>query len=218
MQPLKLEMKKKSSYMWLSKPERNKLITRKGNLYMMTRNVNLPSFTRIQYVMTRTVKKPQMSICGQWSQQKNQVICSQWPDQEIRSQLNQPVTRNCCEKNCQATRCYKENNLVFDDRNCQSTQYDHMQTAMKSSNMQLPKPAVPYKYTRLCSNKNCQSTRCFKKKYPVRQFVMTRTVNLPNICIKMRNVLWNLVKLIFFLYVVSAKDCLQIDGDTAWNS
>ena len=34
----------------------------------------------------------------------------------------------------------------------------------KSSNMQLPKPAVPYKYTRLCSDKNCQSARCYQEK------------------------------------------------------
>ena len=34
--------------------------------------------------------------------------------------------------------------------------------------MQLPKPAVPYRYTRLCSDMNCQSTRCVKKKCPVR--------------------------------------------------
>ena len=54
------------------------------------------------------------------------------------------------------------------DKNCQTTQCVHMCTAMKSSNMWLPKPAVPYKYIRLCSDKNCQSTRCYRKKSPAR--------------------------------------------------
>ena len=37
-----------------------------------------------------------------------------------------------------------------------------------SMDMQLPKPAVLYNYKRLCSGKNCQSTRCYKKKSSVR--------------------------------------------------
>ena len=45
------------------------------------------------------------------------------------------------DKNCQSTVC--------SDINCQSTQCVHMWTAMKSSNMWLPRPAVPYKHKRL---------------------------------------------------------------------
>ena len=40
----------------------------------------------------------------------------------------------------------------------------HMQSVTKTHDMQLPKPA----FTRLCSDKNFRSTRCFKKKSPVR--------------------------------------------------
>ena len=33
----------------------------------------------------------------------------------------------------------------------------------------LTKPAAPYQYTRLCNDKNCQSTRCYKNKNPMKQ-------------------------------------------------
>ena len=63
---------------------------------------------------------------------------------------------------------YKKKKSVYDDKNCQSTQGVHMHTAMQPSNMQLPKPATPSSCKKLCSYKNCQSTRFYKKKCPVR--------------------------------------------------
>ena len=43
-----------------------------------------------------------------------------------------------------------------------------MQLVTNTDNVQLPKPALLYKYRRLYSDKNCQSTRCYKKKSAVR--------------------------------------------------
>ena len=65
--------------------------------YAVTRTVNLQSATRNRIkwnlcVLTRTIKKLKISICGQWSQQWKQIRCSQWPDQIIRRQLNRNVT------------------------------------------------------------------------------------------------------------------------------
>ena len=64
------------------------------------------------------------------------------------------------EKNCQSSLC--------SEKKCQETQSINKQPVKTSVDMQLPKPAVPYKYTRLCSDKNCQSTRCYKIKSPKR--------------------------------------------------
>ena len=53
------------------------------------------------------------------------------------------------------------------NKNCQEN--INMQPVMPEiMNVQLPKPAVLYKYRRLCSDKNCQSTRCYKKKSAMR--------------------------------------------------
>ena len=46
------------------------------------------------------------------------------------------------------------------DRNCQTSV---MQPVKSQQEMQLPKPAVPYEYRRLCKDQTCQSTRCYKK-------------------------------------------------------
>ena len=51
-----------------------------------------------------------------------------------------------------------------DDKNCQGNQNINMWPVKPEMDMWLPKPAI----TRLCSDKNCQSTRCFKKRCPVR--------------------------------------------------
>ena len=82
----------------------------------------------------------------------------------------QQITAQEDDKNCQVTRCNKKKNQLKQvksmcfDRNCQV----NMRPVKPEIDMQLPKPAIPYKYKRLCSDKNCQSTRCFKKKCPVR--------------------------------------------------
>ena len=83
----------------------------------------------------------------------------------------------CDGKNCQSTKFIKYVHddqmcqpTVYSDKNCQGTKHIHMWPLKpeNSSIRWLLKPAVPYQYKRLCSDKNCQSTRCFKKKCPVR--------------------------------------------------
>ena len=72
----------------------------------------------------------------------------------------------CADKECQATKYYKEI-----DKNCQ-TNVNMRPRKLRSDrwsvtntdNVQLPKPAVPYGYSRLCKDKDCQSTRCYKKR------------------------------------------------------
>ena len=53
--------------------------------------------------------------------------------------------------------------------------------------MQLPKPAVPYKYTRLCSDKNCQSTRCYKKKNSDKNCQETKSIHMQPLKPEMKN-------------------------------
>ena len=73
---------------------------------------------------------------------------------------------------------------VYSDKNYQETQTINMWPVKPKMNMWsmprpaklqskykkrwLPKPVVPYQYTRLCNDKNCQSTWCFKKKDQVK--------------------------------------------------
>ena len=70
------------------------------------------------------------------------------------------------DRNCQSTKFIKP---VYEEQKCQSTVcfnkkcHVNMWPVKQSMDMQLPKPALPYKYTRLCNNKSCQSTRCCKK-------------------------------------------------------
>ena len=68
------------------------------------------------------------------------------------------------DKNCQPK--------MFSDKDCQEKQnantWPVQPEVEKSSNQWLSKPAVPYKYKSLCNDKNCQSTRCYKKKSSVR--------------------------------------------------
>ena len=52
---------------------------------------------------------------------------------------------------------------LFSDKNFQENQNINMQLVKPPMDMWLPKPAVQYKYQRLCRDKNCQSTRCYKK-------------------------------------------------------
>ena len=63
------------------------------------------------------------------------------------------------DKNCQSTKFIKS---VCSYKNCQ------LQPVKPPMDMWLPKPAIPYKHARLCSDKNCQSKRCYRKKSPVR--------------------------------------------------
>ena len=106
--------------------------------------------------------------------------CQETPN--VHMELVQPAKKNSCymqsmprpvmsqssykkrksghDDKCQSTVCF--------EKNCQETQIVQMQPKKPISNMQFPKPAVTYKYTRLCCDRNCQSARYYKKKSPVR--------------------------------------------------
>ena len=58
---------------------------------------------------------------------------------------------------------------VCDDKNCQSIKFINMWSVTKPNNMWLTKPAIQSSYQKsFCSDKKCQSTRCYKKKCPMR--------------------------------------------------
>ena len=75
------------------------------------------------------------------------------------------------DKNCHDTMCEydgpkSESTMKkCSDKNCQTgvmrpnTTKSHMWSVTKKTDVQLPKPAI----RRLCNDKNCQSTRCYKK-------------------------------------------------------
>ena len=70
------------------------------------------------------------------------------------------------DKNCQATICeYNDSKSqstvsMCSDKNGQENEIINLWPEMPEVNVWLPKPAI----RRLCSEKNCQSTRCYKKK------------------------------------------------------
>ena len=70
----------------------------------------------------------------------------------------------CADKKCQATKCYKKVN-----KNCQTT---NMQPVKPKMDMQSKEPTMQSsfkkKHVPLCKDKTCQSTRCYRKKSPVR--------------------------------------------------
>ena len=68
-------------------------------------------------------------------------------------------------KKVQSTRFYK-NPVCGDDKNYQPTQCINMWPVKPTMDMQSVGPAT---YKKMCSDKNCQSTRCYKKNSPVRQ-------------------------------------------------
>ena len=71
-------------------------------------------------------------------------------------------------KNCQDTTCEcndsKSQSSRCSDKNCQENENINMQSMTNTDNIWLPKPAVPYLYSRMCKDKDCQSTRCYKKR------------------------------------------------------
>ena len=78
------------------------------------------------------------------------------------------------DKNCQAI-IYDKKQKKYEDTNskdesskcsdkyCQEKENINMWSVTNKDNMQLLKPTVLYEYSRLCSDKNCQSTRCYNK-------------------------------------------------------
>ena len=71
-------------------------------------------------------------------------------------------------------------------------------------NMWLPKPAIPYRYKRLCSDKNCQSTRCYKKKDKV------KSVYSDNNCLEIQNVNMQPKKPINHMWSVTKTSVVQL--------
>ena len=67
------------------------------------------------------------------------------------------------DNSCKSTRVYRKS--VCSDKNCQENENNVMQSVTKKMDVWLPKP-VPYEYRRLCKDKKCQSSRCYKS--PVR--------------------------------------------------
>ena len=67
------------------------------------------------------------------------------------------------DKNCQVNM-----KSMCSDKNSQENQNINMWPVKPEMDMQSPRPAIPYKHTRLCSDKNCQSTTCYKKKDQVK--------------------------------------------------
>ena len=64
------------------------------------------------------------------------------------------------DNNCQSTKIYRKS--MCSDKNCQEN--INMLLVKPQMDVQLPKPAVPYEYKRLCNDRNCQSTRYYKKR------------------------------------------------------
>ena len=98
------------------------------------------------------------------SQEKYVNQCVVKEVQEERS-LWECLTNVMDDKNCQP--------IVCSDNNFQEALNVHVwsmkPTQKISSYMHSPKPAIQSSYQKsLCSDKNCQSTRCYKKRYPVR--------------------------------------------------
>ena len=111
-------------------------VPKENNLIMETRTVKLKS-VNMQPV------KPKMDMQLQ---------------KPIMNSNNKKLVGLAKDKNCQATV------KMCSDKKCQEN--INMQSVTNTNDMQLPKPAVPYEYRRLCKDKNCQSTRCYKS--PVR--------------------------------------------------
>ena len=90
-----------------------------------------------------------------------------WLKQPAIKSSNKKLIGLSKDKNCQSM---KKNKSKYDDldslftvikcsdKKCQEN--IHMQPVRPQPDVQLPKPAI----RRLCSDKNCQSTRCYKKR------------------------------------------------------
>ena len=72
-----------------------------------------------------------------------------------RPEMLQSSNKQCIHEECPVK-------SVCSDKKCQETQSINMWPVKPSMDMWLSKPTVPYKYTRLCNDRNCQSTRCYK--------------------------------------------------------
>ena len=98
----------------------------------------------------------------------------------------------CDGKNCQSTKFikpgYGDQNCqytVFSDKNCQDNKSVIMQPVKPQIDMQSKEPAMQSsfkkKHVPFCNDKNCQSTRCYKKKNQVKQGIRCSDKNLQEI-------------------------------------
>ena len=162
------------------------------------RNIHTQSqstFTRKEQVTTKSVSQEQyvnhcvvQEVHEETSLQECQANVMDDKNCPVNMQPVKPVVfddRKCQStkfyKNsvCQSTRCYKKKypvTSVCDDKTCQSNVCSikscqtHMQSVTKPSYMWLAKPAIIqsiYKKS-LCNDKNCQSTKGYKKMGPIR--------------------------------------------------
>ena len=113
------------------------------------------------------------SVCSDKNCQENENIDMQPVKPQMNVQLKKPAMKSSnkklieSNKNCEATiSCKKQKECEYDDskshmsrnsdKNYQGKINNNMWSVINTKHMQLPKPA------RLCSDKNCQSTRCYK--------------------------------------------------------
>ena len=85
--------------------------------------------------------------------------------QELSSQIGYTKQKRCEYDD------FKSQSSRYCDKNCQEKENTVMWSVTKEMDIQLAKPAI----RRLCSDKNCQSTRCYQKRRPMYSY--DKTVN-----------------------------------------
>ena len=116
----------------------------------------------------------QRSICYDKNCQDTKFMQPVKPKMDIQSIPRRAKLQSKCNKrdqvklnevsmndnnNCQSPKFIK---YVCSDKTCQVDQCVNMWPMKLEMDMWLPKPAIPYKYTRLCNDKNCQAIRCYR--------------------------------------------------------
>ena len=92
-----------------------------------------------------------------------------WLKKPAMKSSNKKLIGSAKDKNCHATIYeyddFQSQSSKCSDKNSQGKENNNMWSVTNSEilDVQLPKPAVLHKYKRLCSDKNCQSTRCYTK-------------------------------------------------------
>ena len=107
-----------------------------------------------------------------------------------------------------------------------------MQPVKPLMDMQLSKSAVQYQYKNICSDKNCQSTSCYRKpeytKYD-KNYQSKRCFSFKKKVSSKTSVWWQKLSIChfyvkseskgtYFLNAANAKDCLKPDWDTPWSN
>ena len=125
-----------------------------------------------------------------WSVKPQMDVQSKKP--AMKSSSNKELNGLVKDNNCQATMSHKKQkkceyndsksqSFQCSDKNCQEN--INMQSVTNTNAMHLPKPVI----RRLCKDKTCQSTRCYKKRVQWDQcIIMTNAVkcnlNLKELC------------------------------------